>query len=273
MVPASAIGKPSADKLATALWIGILHQVMKGTDTNAPPAPTSAQHTDAAAGPEHAGLAGQRARRFGFAIQEHLRGRERHKHREQITQQAQRQRSGYLRSRKRADQNAGRQLTCHRPEYDSALVMRTHRGERCETDGCKRGGDCHLDGAGLPKTPCEQDQGQDRQHQHAASQSQQAGQETGAQARKGQFEIRERVKDRKRIRCLQVPPDRHPEPGFRWARAAPASGSSDARRSHQPGNVPSPALGALVQGNIQPDEHRRHLHCNVERGGFARFLR
>jgi HD-GYP domain-containing protein (c-di-GMP phosphodiesterase class II) len=30
-------------------------------------------------------------------------------------------------------------------------------------------------------------------------------------------------------RCLRMPPDRHPEPGFRWARSAPTLGSSNAR--------------------------------------------
>src|ERR1035437_7229744 len=39
-VPASAIGKPSAALVATALWILTLHHVMKGTETKPPPAPT-----------------------------------------------------------------------------------------------------------------------------------------------------------------------------------------------------------------------------------------
>src|SRR3954469_23017022 len=41
MVPASAMGKPSADEVPTASWILMLHQVMKGTEMKAPPAPTS----------------------------------------------------------------------------------------------------------------------------------------------------------------------------------------------------------------------------------------
>src|SRR5258706_15543914 len=39
-VLASAIGKPSAALVATALWIGTLHQVMNGTEMKPPPAPT-----------------------------------------------------------------------------------------------------------------------------------------------------------------------------------------------------------------------------------------
>jgi hypothetical protein len=30
---------------------------------------------------------------------------------------------------------------------------------------------------------------------------------------------REKTTERGKIRCLRMPPDRHPEPGFRWARA------------------------------------------------------
>ena len=43
-----------------------------------------------------------------------------------------------------------------------------------------------------------------------------------------------------RMRCLRMPPDRHPEPGVQVGKVNQASGSSDARRSHQPGDVPSP---------------------------------
>jgi len=37
-----------------------------------------------------------------------------------------------------------------------------------------------------------------------------------------------------------MPPDRHPEPGVQVGKVNQASGSSDARRSHQPVDVPSP---------------------------------
>jgi hypothetical protein len=37
---ATAIGKPSAALVATALCMGTLHQVMKGTEMKPPPAPT-----------------------------------------------------------------------------------------------------------------------------------------------------------------------------------------------------------------------------------------
>jgi hypothetical protein len=56
----------------------------------------------------------------------------------------------------------------------------------------------------------------------------------------------ERGEDAKRrrgvfgIRCLQVPPDRHPEPGVQVGEVNLTSGSSDARCSHLSGNVPSP---------------------------------
>src|SRR3954465_14373283 len=41
MVPASAIGNPSAADVPTASWIFTLHHVMNGTEMKAPPAPTS----------------------------------------------------------------------------------------------------------------------------------------------------------------------------------------------------------------------------------------
>src|SRR5690606_39619627 len=37
---ASAMKKPSAAEVATALWMGTLPRTMKGTDKNPPPAPT-----------------------------------------------------------------------------------------------------------------------------------------------------------------------------------------------------------------------------------------
>ena len=40
-VLAAAMGKPSAALVAIAWWIGTLHHVMNGTETNPPPAPTS----------------------------------------------------------------------------------------------------------------------------------------------------------------------------------------------------------------------------------------
>ena len=47
------------------------------------------------------------------------------------------------------------------------------------------------------------------------------------------------------IRCLRMPPDRHPEPGVQVGEGSGASGSSDARRSHQPRNVPSPGSKSI----------------------------
>ena len=40
MALARAIGKPRAAEVATALCMATLHQVIKGTDTKPPPAPT-----------------------------------------------------------------------------------------------------------------------------------------------------------------------------------------------------------------------------------------
>ena len=52
--------------------------------------------------------------------------------------------------------------------------------------------------------------------------------------------LRQRRREVYRMRCLRMPPDRHPEPGVQVGKVNQASGSSDARRSHQPGDVPSP---------------------------------
>jgi hypothetical protein len=56
-------------------------------------------------------------------------------------------------------------------------------------------------------------------------------------------------------------PDRHPEPGFRWARAA-RHWVHLTRDDHACQAIyQARALRALVQGNIKPSEHRRRLHC------------
>ena len=62
-------------------------------------------------------------------------------------------------------------------------------------------------------------------------------------------------------RCLRVPLDRHPEPGFRWARAVLLRARLT-RDDHTCKTMyQARALGALVQGNIKPNAHRRRLDC------------
>ena len=45
-----------------------------------------------------------------------------------------------------------------------------------------------------------------------------------------------------RMRCLQMPPDRHPEPGVQVGEGSLALGSSDARRSRSLGRYTKPEL-------------------------------
>ena len=63
-----------------------------------------------------------------------------------------------------------------------------------------------------------------------------------------------------------MPPDRHPEPGFRWARAIKLRVRLT-RDDHATLIIyQARARGALVQGNIKPGRHRRHFHCkSIER--------
>jgi hypothetical protein len=91
-VPASAIGKPSAAEVPTASWIFTLHQVMKGTEMKAPPAPTMAESrpitlpTPKVARRARHGCGGLR-----LAFEEHLRRRERDEDGEQDAQRLARQ--------------------------------------------------------------------------------------------------------------------------------------------------------------------------------------
>ena len=60
-----------------------------------------------------------------------------------------------------------------------------------------------------------------------------------------------------RKRCLQMPPDRHPEPGFRWARST-GHWVHLTRDDHAWSVMfQARAQRALVQGNIKPGEHCR----------------
>ena len=62
-------------------------------------------------------------------------------------------------------------------------------------------------------------------------------------------------------RCLRVPPDRHPEPGFRWARAVKLWVRLT-RDDHASLTIyQARAQRALVQGNIKPDAYRRQNYC------------
>jgi hypothetical protein len=65
------------------------------------------------------------------------------------------------------------------------------------------------------------------------------------------------------IRCLRVPLDRHPEPGFRWARAVWFRVRLT-RDDHACQTIyQARALRALVQGNIKPNAHRRRVYCRL----------
>ena len=57
---------------------------------------------------------------------------------------------------------------------------------------------------------------------------------------------------RRRNRCLQMPPGRHPEPGVQGGEGNLTLGSSDARRSRSSGNVPSPGSKSIGSRKLNP---------------------
>ena len=60
-----------------------------------------------------------------------------------------------------------------------------------------------------------------------------------------------------------MPLDRHPEPGFRWARAVRFRARLT-RDDHAYLTIyQARARGALVQGNIEPSAHRRLSNCRL----------
>ena len=168
----------------------------------------------------------------------------------------------------RPGQDARRQQADDGPAHRAAAVVGAHRRQRGEADRRQRGGHRHLHGVFGRDSPCGEDDGDERHHQHAAADAQQARRETRWRCPAGRAResvgvpaascscvvsgpasagtaaaivagrrvaaasgaargvagggapgpARERGASRKR--CLQVPPDRHPEPGFRWARSA-----------------------------------------------------
>ena len=110
-----------------------------------------------------------------------------------------------------------------------------------------------------------------RHHQHAAADAQQSGEETGDESEQQEFGDQLRFKEHRQDcvasrpatggqekRCLQVPPDRHPEPGFRWARSTWCWVHLTRDDHAHQGMFQARALRALVQGNIKPGTHCRH---------------
>jgi hypothetical protein len=110
------------------LWIGTLHQVMNGTETNAPPAPTSADSKpmtppapNVPCGP------GSWRDGLGLRFDQHLGRREADERREQPRQDLRRQRLRELCADQRAGDDAGRQEHHHVPAHGAAPVVRPHR--------------------------------------------------------------------------------------------------------------------------------------------------
>lgn len=70
-------------------------------------------------------------------------------------------------------------------------------------------------------------------------------------------------------RCLQVPPDRHPEPGVQVGKSNLTLGSSDARRSRSSGDVSSPCSVSIGSRKYKTRQHRRRAYCNCATGALV----
>ncbi len=182
--------------MATALWMATLHQVMNGTLTKPPPAPTSPERkpiTDTCA--QQTGRAGQGARGLRLFVEQHLGGREGHKGGEQQGQPFAFEQGEHTQAGQRcAEHDARRQQLDDVPAHRAALVVGTHTGQRGEDDGGHGGGDGHLDREVGRHAPPTQDDGEKGHHDHAPANAQQAGQKTGAQAESGQLDDQQRFK-------------------------------------------------------------------------------
>lgn len=73
------------------------------------------------------------------------------------------------------------------------------------------------------------------------------------------------------VRCLQTPPDRHPEPGVQGGEGSLTLGSSDARRSRSSGNLPSPSSGSIGSRKYKVRQVCRQLYFTSIEVGFSSF--
>jgi len=94
-----------------------------------------------------------------------------------------------------ADHNAWGQALDQIPAHGFFLMVGTHTGDAGEDDGGHGCGDRHLDGqVGADPTRTQQ-VSQERHHDHAAANAQQARQKARAQAQNGQFGQQQRFDD------------------------------------------------------------------------------
>ena len=129
-------------------------------------------------------------------------------------------------------------------------MVGAHAGDGGEHDGGHGGGNGHLDGEIGGYLLVAQDVGQEGHQQHATTNAEQARQKTCAQTEDSEFNNQKGVEHHAKDSggteaatsaqsvaaltgakrgCLQVPPDRHPEPGVQVGEGSQALGSSDAR--------------------------------------------
>ena len=188
------------------------------------------EKADDAAGRQLAAGAGHLPRGLGLFVQEHLGGRKGHEHGEKQGE------PGALEDGEHAQ--AGNQAAHHHarreplddiPAHGATFVVCAHARQRGEDDRGHRGGDGHLDRQVWGDPTRREHQGDERHHDHAATDPQEARQKAGANAQKGQLREEEGFEEHplelvlvlfwKKVSAM--PPDRHPEPGFRWARSTP----------------------------------------------------
>lgn len=63
--------------------------------------------------------------------------------------------------------------------------------------------------------------------------------------------------------CLQIPPDPHPEPGVQVGKGSLTLGSSNARRSRSPSDVPSPGSRSIGSRKYKARQICRRPHCSA----------
>ena len=134
----------------------------------------------------------------------------------------------------------------------AARVVRTHRRQCGEADGRQRCGHGHLDDMLLWVVARGQDDGQERHHQHAATDAEPTGQKAGDEAQQGQLQYQGEGKVHKRNRCLQRPPSRILNRGSggrgqRWRRVHLTRDDHTSQAMFQ-----ARATRALVQGIKSP---------------------
>ena len=248
IVPATAIGNPSAADVATQFRILTLHAVMNGTDRKAPPAPTmleiSPMPPPTAKSPP---LPGQLARRLRLPVEQDVGCRHRDECAEERRQQRRRHPADDLRTEERADDDPRGQSGDDRPQDRAVPVMLAHRRHRREQNRRRRRRDGHVHDVLRRESLPREHQGEQRHHGHPAAQPEQPGKKADDCAQD------EKRDDQRRIHHLSA------RPAARRALSAPSGGSERSERGGRSSPRPA-ARRALCAASVMSCL----THCDVE---------